>query len=329
MIRTTVSIIVTSYTTEQLKDIMELLESIKAQTYPDIEMIFVAERSRELYELVKAQEQNMPNMKVIFNDDEPGLSASRNLGIREAKGDIIAFVDDDALLYPQWAEETVKGYAKDDSIIGLTGPILPLWQDRSMAWFPREFYWIFSCTYYDWTEPREVRNGYGTNISFRREAFISWVFTDTFGRTLGFHKAGKRGPVGDETEFSINLRMKTGKVIIYNPNVKVWHRVYKYRATSIFIARRAYWEGYTKAMFKKLYGKEEKVLTVEYELLRRIFLKLFPDILRGFFTNPVTAWRRFSVTVVVLLAVASGYIFCLFKEPPNKRTLSGEHVKKQ
>ena len=55
--------IITSYTTERLKDIFELLDSIKSQTLltqqtqrtqSTIEVIFVAERSRELYERVKA-----------------------------------------------------------------------------------------------------------------------------------------------------------------------------------------------------------------------------------------------------------------------------------
>ena len=87
----TFSIIVTSYTTERLDDIRDLLESIRAQTYPDIETIFVAERSRELYEEVKAIGQGIPGLKVVFHDAEPGISAARNTGVREASGGIIAF----------------------------------------------------------------------------------------------------------------------------------------------------------------------------------------------------------------------------------------------
>ena len=36
--------------------------------------------------MVKAQEQNIPNLKVVFNVDKPGISAARNLGIKEANG---------------------------------------------------------------------------------------------------------------------------------------------------------------------------------------------------------------------------------------------------
>ena len=109
----------------------------------NIETIFVAERSAELYERVKtyAEEKAVRNMIVVFNNGEPGLSAARNLGIKEARGDIIAFIDDDALPFPDWAEEMVKTY-EDDQVIAVTGPALPLWEHKAMAWFPEEFYWI-------------------------------------------------------------------------------------------------------------------------------------------------------------------------------------------
>ena len=156
------SISITSYTIERLKDITELLDSIKAQTYSNIEIVFVAERSMELLSEVKryGDENAIANVKVIFNHGEAGMSAARNLGIREAKGDIIAFVDDDALLFPEWAEETVKTY-EDNSTIAVTGPISPLWEDESMAWFPDELDWILGCSNFSgFSERREISNVY-------------------------------------------------------------------------------------------------------------------------------------------------------------------------
>jgi len=313
-----ISIIVTSYTTEQLKDITELLDSIKSQTYPDIETIFVAERSRELFTTLKAQELNVPNLRVIFNDGEAGLSAARNLGIKETRGDIVAFIDDDAVLSPNWAEATAKAYANDGSIIGLTGPILPLWEDQSMAWFPREFFWIFSCTYYDWTEPTEVRNGYGTNISFRKEAFDAGGLFLTY---LGSERGSERGvqkTTAEETELSLRVKRKTGKKIIYYPNVTVNHKVHTFRLTNKYIRRRAYIEGCSKMLIRKLAGDNiegEKLLKTEYALLNRILFRLLPSIFAGIFTHPILSWRKFSVTVVVLSSVAAGYLSYFFKKP--------------
>lgn len=311
------SIVVTSYTTERLNDIYELLQSIKAQTYANFEVVFLAERSKELYEQVKTygKEKAVPNMKVFFNQKGAGLSSARNLGIKYATGDIIGFVDDDVMLFPDWAEEMVKSYT-DDSIIGVTGPAFPLWEDESMGWLPEEFYWIISCTaWFDCTKPKQVRNAWGMNMSFRREAFNVCQFIDTFGRTEGAHEAGKKGPVGDDAEFSINLRRKTGKAIVYSPNVKVWHKVYRYRLTPRFVQRQAYWQGYTKAMFKKLYGgandSDKGVLLTEYKLLRRILLLLFPSIIIGFFYKPVIAWKKLSLTVRVIYHLTLGYFSVL------------------
>jgi len=307
------SIIVTSYTMGRLSDIYELLDSIRAQTYTNVETILVAERSRELYDRIKAytQEKSIPNPKVIFNDGELGLSAARNLGIKHAEGDIIAFIDDDVLPFSDWAEEIVKTY-QDSSVIGATGPILPLWKDEPMDWFPSQFDWILSCSSFSGiTEKRAVRNVWGTNMSFRREAFdLSGLFLTHLGAKGGGGGLGKQDFAGEETEFSIRLRRITGKSIIYNPNIRVYSKVYKYRATPTFIAKRAYSEGYTKAMFNRTYrdnANSEKLLSVEYQLLGRIFTELFPDIFKRFFTNPIIAWRKFSVTIIALSFVALGY----------------------
>jgi len=308
-----ISIITTSYTMERLADIKELLDSIHAQTYKNIEVLVVTERSQELTDSIGAYiaRRGYPGMMVLYNKGERGLSAARNLGMKQASGDILAFVDDDAILLPGWAEETAKTYAEDSSIIGATGPILPQWERDSMAWFPREFYWIFSCTYWDWTEKTEVRNGYGTNISFRREAFdLCGLFRVGLG-VKGHGKAGWQGPGGEETEFSLRARLKTGKRIVYSPEVKAKHKVYGYRLSTGFIAKRAYWEGYAKAMFQRLYRSDsqgQQVLSTEHELLRRIFSKLLPQALGRLFRQPTVALRQLWVTVMVLSCVAAGYI---------------------
>ncbi len=327
------SIIITSYTIERLNDTYELLDSIEAQTYPNIETIFVAERSQELYEKVKRRLEEIlgdsmetrsdsietldqsPNLneslpisrhvsfKVIFNHGEPGLSAARNVGIKQAKGDIIAFVDDDVALFPDWAEEMVKTYG-DDSIIGVTGPAFPLWEDESMSWFPEEFYWIISCTAWcDWSEKTEVRNAWGMNMSFKAEAFQK---CGAFLNEFGFHK----GPMAEDNEFSLRVRAKTGKNIVYCPSVRLWHRVHNYRLSQRFIKERAYWIGYSRRMLKKTFPKTEAgedLLSQEHQLLKRIFTRLFPNIVKTFFTNPIIAWRKLSVTITALFFVAIGY----------------------
>jgi glucosyl-dolichyl phosphate glucuronosyltransferase len=307
------SVVITTYTAERLNESYELLNSIKEQTYPHTETLFIVERSKDLMEKIRSYgvENNIPNLKVLLNDGEPGLSASRNVGIKQAGGDIIAFVDDDVLLNPDWAEKMVKSFT-DDTIIGVTGPAIPLWEDVSIAWFPKEFYWVISCTAWD-TEDRlkEVRNAWGMNMGFKREAFEK---AGLFSNEFGFHK----GPMAEDNEFSLRIREKTGKKILYNPDVRLWHRVHKYRLSRKFIKERSYWIGYSRRMLKQriLTNKKDgcSVLSQEHQLLNRIITRLFPDLLKKLFTNPLVACRITRVTAIALTFVALGYYLPLMSK---------------
>ncbi|MFC2002718.1 glycosyltransferase [Chloroflexota bacterium] len=306
-----ISIVITFYTLDRFKDIIELLNSIKNQIYSNIEIILVAERSRELYENIKAYllEELTLNAKLVFNDGEQGASAGRNLGIKEANGDIIAFVDDDTVLFPDWAEQLIKTY-QDESIIGVAGSCDPLWEDEYMDWFPQELYWILGCTgWSEWTEKDEIRNGAGANLSFRRGNLEDCKFLTDLGPKRHEDNSWAQG-LAEDAELSIRIQRETGKPIIYNPKVKLKHKVYKYRLSLKYITERSYQVGCSRSMLKKLYTQSNKsttLLSPEYNLMKRIFTRLFPDILKGFFKNPAIAWRKLWVTVIALFFVALGY----------------------
>jgi len=304
------SIVITAYTAERLNDIYELLESIKNQTYKNMETIFVVERSQDLANRINSfiAEKSIPNIRVVFSNDKLGLSLARNLGIKNAKSEIIAFVDDDVVLYPDWAEEMVKTY-NDSSIIGVTGPGYPRWEDKKMSWLPDELQWIVSCTaFVPWREARAVRSAWGMNMSFRREAFDICQFSSDFGHTTGGKEAWKTGPV-DDAEYSMNLRKKTRKNIIFNPRVQVYHKVYKYRLSTKFIRGQCYWQGYSKAVFRKMYPDDEDTRTLvrERDVLNKIMFKLIPGSFIGLFYEPAIAMKRLFLISCVLFYVALGY----------------------
>ena len=305
-----ISIVITAYTIERINDIFELLDSVQAQTFKDLETIFIIERSEELLYKVNdyIKQKNIACVNAIFSKDKIGLSGARNLGITKAKGKIIAFIDDDVVLFPNWAEEMVKAY-HDESTIGVTGPGLPMWEDNKLKWLPEELYWIVSATAFTgWTEERAVRTAWVMNMSFRREAFNQCLFSTNFGQTTGGKEAWKAGPV-DDAEFSIKLRLKTKKAIMYNPRVQVYHKVYIYRLTRKFIRGQCYWQGYSKALLKKMYpdDADTKALVKEMDLLKRILLKLIPRSLLGLFRNPSLYGKRLFYTGYVLFYVALGY----------------------
>jgi glycosyltransferase involved in cell wall biosynthesis len=305
------SIVVTAYTTERINDIYALLNSIKAQTFTDIETIFIIERSEELLNMIKEYigQNDITNINVIFSKDKLGLSGARNMGITKVNGEIIAFIDDDVVLFSDWAEKMVKAY-HDESIIGVTGPGLPIWEDETMQWLPEELYWIVSATAFTgWKEERAVRSAWGMNMSFRRESFDHCLFSTNFGQTTGGKEAWKAGPV-DDAEFSIKLRLKTGKSIMYNPEVQVYHKVYRYRLSRKFIRGQCYWQGYSKALLRKMYSvdADTKALVKEIDLLKRILLKLIPRSVTGLFKKPRLSGKRLFHTFYVLFYVVIGYL---------------------
>jgi glucosyl-dolichyl phosphate glucuronosyltransferase len=308
-----VSIITSCYTSERLKDIKQLIDSIASQTNQNFEALIVAERSIELKDTIAnyIQEKGYLHIKVLFNTGPHGISAARNLAISQAEGDILAFVDDDAVVDYQWVNAIIKSFEGDESIVGVTGPIKPLWEKLSMVWFPPEFYWIFSCTSNDPAEKIEVRNGYGTNLSFDRRAFIK---CGLFDPELGVKGRGKKGwqePGAEETELSIRITKSTGKRIIFNPDVRVEHRVYSYRISNKFISKRAFWEGYAKSLLKsklRKSGENNKVLSTEYNLLKRILFHRIPNDFILLFRTPKTAIRQMGIVCLVLPCVAAGYI---------------------
>jgi len=316
------SVVVTSYTMERFSDLCDLFDSIKEQTIlkretegtapgkgdssapSPLEVVFVAERSRELMERVReyGEQIGLPSFKVVYNDGEPGLSAARNLGILNSSGEIIAFVDDDVILHPQWAEEVLKGF-DDNSVIGVTGPALPLWEDeKSMSWFPEEFSWIISCTnWFKCQEKREVRNAWGHNMAFRREVFrLCGLFDNDFG----FHK----GLYAEDNEFSLRARASTGRSIVFCPDMAVWHRIHKYRIGFKFMKERAYWIGRSRRSLRSLHGKGERNLLREEEaLLRRIFTSI-PKSATLIIRRPRDGFRRLYLTGVALSFVTLGYL---------------------
>lgn len=310
------SVVITSYTVDRWKDLECALDSLRNQTYRNLEIIVVAEGTRELYDRVRSYADNhlKENLTVVVNDGSPGLSPARNLGIRDARGEIIGFIDDDAIASSDWAARIVDAFAKNEQAIGLTGPAHPRWQDESSQWLPEEFYWIISCTAPAWSGPdefREVRNVLGVNMAFRREAFSVLSFSEQFvGGNQGRSDGAKGGLLADDTEFCLRLRHDTKRPIYYCPDALVYHRVSTSRLTARFIWRRCFWEGYTKAtlghLLQKQYGGGGE-LASESELLRRILFHLLPRIALLFFRNPRLAWRKFGLTVTVLGNVALGF----------------------
>jgi GT2 family glycosyltransferase len=323
------SVVVTTYVPDRLVAVQDLLASLKDQTYPNLEVVFVGQNHPELCGLVAehARSLGLANFQAVFNQGPPGLSRARNLGAEHSQGEIVAFVDDDAIAFPDWAENIMRVFSEQLEAIAVTGPAFPLWQDPSMQWFPEEFFWLLSCPTPGWTghtRPTRIRNTWGMNMAFRKEAFHFCKFSEVFGYQEGLEGKGRRRVLGDETEFCLRLRQKTGRPIFYHPGVRVWHKVHKHRLSPPSLRQRAFWEGYTKATLVRFSGIDYSIrLSTEATMLRRILFGLVPRTMWQLLVQPVLALRRLSLTVTVLFHASLGYAAGRF--PFARRALIQRH----
>lgn len=316
----TISLVVPCYSPERLPDIFALLDSVERQTHRVDELIIVVQKSQQLRSQLEARlaDSAASGWRLIFLELEPQVSRARNAGIGEARSEIIAFVDDDAVLSDDWAEKTCDTYALRQDIIGAAGAIVPLWDSPALAWFPRELYWMLSCTYWTSPTPVRVRNGYGANMSFRREAFDSGrCFDDSVG-IEGWGTAGWRGVGGEEPDLALRVVHETGREILYVPDIRVWHRVMSYRLAPRNLARRAYWEGRLKAILTRRFRNESGVLGTERSLLRDIAVGhacRLPLLL----THPRTALKQQGAISLALACVAVGFFAGKLGGPRGER----------
>jgi len=75
---------------------------------------------------------------VVANHEARGLSGARNTGVAAGTGDLIAFIDDDAVADASWFDIPVAR-CKGPDILGASGWIDPLWVGLRPAWLPEEF----------------------------------------------------------------------------------------------------------------------------------------------------------------------------------------------
>lgn len=113
---TLVSIIIPFFNREDF--LGEAVESVLAQTYENWELLLVDDGSIDKsFEIAEEFTEKYPDKIYLFtheNNDNRGASASRNLGIKYAKGEFITFLDSDDIYFPDTLERELEAFAEND-----------------------------------------------------------------------------------------------------------------------------------------------------------------------------------------------------------------------
>ncbi|MGB8940805.1 MAG: glycosyltransferase family 2 protein, partial [Streptomyces sp.] len=247
-----VSVVICVYTEDRWEDILAAVSSVRAQSLAALETLLVVDHNASLLDRLTKEYKETEGVRVLANAGPRGLSAGRNTGIAASSGEIIAFLDDDAVAERDWLRHFAEGYA-DPKVFAVGGRTMPVWESRRRpAWFPEEFDWVVGCTYKGLPEGRvRVRNVLGGNASFRRSAFeVAGGFATGIGRD------GDKRPLGcEETELCIRLtRARPDAVLLIDDRAVIHHRVPAARERFRYFHTRTYAEGLSKALVARSVG---------------------------------------------------------------------------
>jgi glycosyltransferase involved in cell wall biosynthesis len=262
----TISIIICTYNRE--KYIPQLLESIARQDFPaaDYEIVFVnnnspdqtAQRCREFQ--AAHPELNF----AYFEELKQGLSHARNRGIDEAKGDILAFIDDDALAHEDYLKNMHAAFQIQMNVFAAGGKILPLYESKRPKWMSRFLEPVMSVIDLGSKPKAFPTNKFpvGANMMFRKTVFEQ---VGSFNTDLG--RTGKKMLGGEEKDLFYRMR-KAEMPVFYLPNVVVSHAVPDERLTENFIRKQALGIGESEKIRTKNFGQGKYGTAIFKEFLK-------------------------------------------------------------
>lgn len=233
-------------THNRASDLREALQSLARQKFPaPYEVIVVDNRSADRTKQVtlEAQAQMQVPVRYVY-EERLGLSVARNRAIREAEGEYILFLDDDAAASADWIGEIVRLFERDADVGCVGGKIEPAWEGGAPAWLPAENRTLYSILDYA-SEIKEMHAPdipFGANMAFRASLFEHIA---AFREDLG--RVGSNLLSNEESELIARVRGQGWKVV-YTPHASVLHKIPRNRISRKWLLRRIYWQGVSKAV---------------------------------------------------------------------------------
>jgi len=200
-----VSIIIVDYKKDNPL-LKECLDAIQKQSYKNYEVILVTDYPVNL---------SYPNLIKKSFGHYLGPAQKRDWGGKKAKGEILAFIDDDAHPDKDWLKNIVKDFS-DSNIAGVGGPgVTPpgvSWREAASGWMSASPMGAGLYNYRFLPAKKTFIDDYPSmNLSVRKNDF--WAVG---GYDSNFWP-------GEDTKLCLDLVHKLGKKILYDPSVLVYH----------------------------------------------------------------------------------------------------------
>jgi len=231
-----ISIIICTYNRD--KFLADCLKSLTNQTLDTskFEVIIINNKCTDMSDVIIRDYMNKYssiNWKYFF-EDKQGLSYARNRGIAEAKGNVIAFLDDDAIACANYAEYLLEQFQLSDFDAG-GGKIIPKWEVEKPKWMNRFLLPLVSVIDLGNKQKQFKRRKYpiGANMFLKRNTIETiGIFNPSLGR-IG------KSLLGGEEKDIFNRIKNSGQIIGYFPEIWVYHIIPKERTEVGFIKSQA------------------------------------------------------------------------------------------
>jgi glycosyltransferase involved in cell wall biosynthesis len=176
-----------------------------------------------------------------------GSSWARNRAIREARGDFIFFIDDDAVAEPDWAVQLLEEIERRQLDVAC-GMVLPRWTREPPCWLGPSLYVRLAVhdsarlAMVPRVEIETIHNYFSANVGFRRQTFDRF---GTFRQDLGV--VGGNPMSGEDTELFARIAAGGG-AIGFVPRARVHHIIPPERMRRGYLRRKSYAFGYGSAV---------------------------------------------------------------------------------
>ncbi len=263
------SIIICTYNREKFLGVaLESLahQHLKKEKY---EIIVINNNSTDsTEEICKNFEKKHPELNFVYAiEQKQGLSFARNKGINLAKGNYIAYIDDDGVAEKNYAEQILNAFKKYPDFTALGGKVLPIYPTgKEPDWMSKYIQGIVSKVDYGETFHEFYKKKYpvGCNMAFRRNFFKQF---GGFNTDLTIRS--------DDKYIFYKLR-KNNKKILYAPDIIVHHNIDAFRLTPGFIKRQSLQIGFGEKMRLR-----NKGFWVNSQKLAEYVFKLFASLVLG------------------------------------------------
>ncbi len=218
---------------ESLRRMLKSLQEIVIPDHLSCEVIVVDNNSDDDTRLVFEEIAKDFESRIRYVlEDKKGLSHARNRGVKEARGEIIAFTDDDVIVDKHWIQNIDKAFKEYDDVACIGGKILPIWEIPKPKWLKPDLYgYLALLDKGDSVAYMDALDIWGANFAVKSEMFKRYGLFDTnLGRTP------RKLYSGEEAEFLQRLQ-NAGKKILYYPSSIIHHHIPAYRMSKKYLRK--------------------------------------------------------------------------------------------